>query len=108
MPHKCAKCGRVYPDGDYRILNGCECGNNRFLYVPKEKIANRETAKISEEVTEKSEEEGIESVRIIAPGMYEIKLENILNRDGIVIALQEEGRYMIHLPSLLRKRGRKR
>ena len=108
MPHKCTKCGRVYPDGDYRILNGCECGNNRFLYVPKEKIANRETAKISEEVTEKSEEEGIESVRIIAPGMYEIKLENILNRDGIVIALQEEGRYMIHLPSLLRKRGRKR
>ncbi len=52
--------------------------------------------------------EGIESVKIIAPGMYEIKLENILSRDGIVIALQEEGRYMIHLPSLLKKREKKK
>ncbi len=40
--------------------------------------------------------------------MYEIKLENILSRDGIVIALQEEGRYMIHLPSLLKKRERRK
>ncbi len=123
MPHKCTKCGKIYPDGDYRILNGCECGNNKFLYVPKERLAEsierREdksecTSKPENEVVEKSEEfkfddfEDIESVKIIAPGMYEIRLENILNRDGIVIALQEEGRYMIHLPSFLKKRGKKK
>ena len=124
MPHKCTKCGKIYPDGDYRILNGCECGNNKFLYVPKERLAEsverREDKsestlnKPENEVVEKSEEfkfddfEDIESVKIIAPGMYEIRLENILNRDGIVIALQEEGRYMIHLPSFLKKRGKKK
>ncbi len=119
MPHKCTKCGKIYPDGDYRILNGCECGNNKFLYVPKERLAERSTetekdVKPESESKNKSEEvkiedfEGIESVKIIAPGMYEIKLENILSRDGIVIALQEEGRYMIHLPSLLKKREKKK
>ena len=121
MPHKCTKCGKIYPDGDYRILNGCECGNNKFLYVPKERLAkstaaHKETENEIESKTEseKKEEikiedfEGIESVKIIAPGMYEIKLENILSRDGIVIALQEEGRYMIHLPSLLKKKKEKK
>ncbi len=119
MPHKCTKCGKIYPDGDYRILNGCECGNNKFLYVPKERLAERASEtekdiKPEAESGEKQEEvkiedfEGIESVKIIAPGMYEIKLENILSRDGIVIALQEEGRYMIHLPSLLKKRKKEK
>jgi len=116
MPHKCTRCGKIYPDGDYRILNGCECGNNKFLYIPKERLAesvekSEKKSEVKTEVIEKSEEvkldEEIESVKIIAPGMYEIKLENILNREGIVIALREEGRYMIHLPSFL-KRGKKK
>ncbi len=118
MPHKCTKCGKVYPDGDYRVLKGCECGNNKFLYVPKERLAEsiHKESKIEPKVeSEKTEEikiedfEGIESVKIIAPGMYEIRLENILSRDEIVIALGEEGRYVIHLPSLLkrRKKGQK-
>ncbi len=117
MPHKCTRCGKIYPDGDYRILNGCECGNNRFLYVPKERLAEsvekrEEKSEVKTEVFERTEEykfdEEIESVKIIAPGMYEIKLENILNREGIVIALREEGRYMIHLPSFLKRRGKKK
>ncbi len=121
MPHKCTKCGKIYPDGDYRILNGCECGNNKFLYVPKEKLAESVAKETEDEIkpeTESKKEttkeikiedfEGIESVKIIAPGMYEIKLENILSRDGIVIALQEEGRYMIHLPSLLKKKEKRK
>ncbi len=119
MPHKCTRCGKIYPDGDSRILKGCECGNNTFLYVPKgmdwpdELPEVEESVEIVEEREEVKEEkrdvkiddfEKIESVRIIAPGMYEIRLENIFNRDGIVIALQEEGRYVIHLPSFLKKK----
>ncbi len=141
MPHKCTRCGKVYPDGDYRILSGCECGNNKFLYVPKELKVNRvvekddimtvverlkeETGAVKREdrgirEIEQIETEGrlenkefinfgedIESVKIIAPGMYEIKLENILSRNGLVIALQEEGRYVIHLPSFLKRRKKK-
>ncbi len=117
MPHKCTKCGRVYPDGDYRILNGCECGNNRFLYVPKEKLVDeRKTEKVEVVKEDQAKDikdidridlEGIECVRIIAPGQYEINLEKVFKQEGIVIALQEEGRYIIHLPSLLKKKEKK-
>ncbi len=93
MPHKCTKCGKVYDDGDMRILNGCECGNNKFIYIPKQK-------------KEKEEGERIEIVRIVSPGCYEINLENAFKKDGIIIALGEEGKYAIHLPSLLKRRKR--
>jgi predicted nucleic acid-binding Zn-ribbon protein len=91
MPHKCTKCGKVYEDGDMRILSGCECGNNKFIYIPKQK-------------KEKEEGERIEIVRIVSPGCYEINLENAFKKDGIIIALGEEGKYAIHLPSLLKRR----
>ncbi len=106
MPHQCTKCGKEYADGDVRILSGCECGNNRFLYVPKVKRERKEEQ--VEEIKEQLSEMGIESVKILAPGMYEINLERILERDEIVIALQEDGRYVIHLPSLLKRRKEKK
>ncbi len=100
MPHRCTRCGKVYEDGDMRILNGCECGNNRFEYVPKERRVKKEDDR------GKGENERIEIVRIISPGCYEIDLENAFKKDGIIIALGEEGKYAIHLPSLLKKKGR--
>ncbi len=84
-----------------RVLSGCECGNNKFLYVPDEK---REKVEIEQEIKREFTEMGIESVRIISPGRYEINLEKLLEGEGIIIALQEDGRYVIHLPSLLKKR----
>ena len=84
-----------------RVLSGCECGNNKFLYVPDEK---RERVEIEQEIKREFTEMGIESVRILSPGRYEINLEKLLEGEGIIIALQEDGRYVIHLPSLLKKR----
>lgn len=91
MPHKCTRCGKVYEDGDMSILKGCECGNNKFEYIPREKRV-------------REEEERIEIVRIVSPGCYEINLENAFKKDGLIIALGEEGKYAIHLPSLLRRK----
>ncbi len=101
MAHRCTKCGKLYPSGDMRVLSGCECGNNKFLYVPDEK---REREEIEQEIKKEFTQMGIESVRILSPGRYEINLEKLLEGEGIVIALQEDGRYVIHLPSLLKKR----
>lgn len=98
MPHRCTECGKEYPDGDVKILQGCECGNNKFLYIPKKK--GREVEEIKEQF------EKIESVRIIAPGTYEINIEKLLEGEGVIIALQEDGKYAIHLPSLLKKKKR--
>ncbi len=86
-----------------RLLQGCECGNNKFLYVPDEKRPS-EPEKVEEEIRKEFTEMGIETVRIHSPGRYEINIERLLQGEGIVIALQEDGRYVIHLPSLLKKK----
>ncbi len=103
MAHRCTKCGKLYPTGDMRLLQGCECGNNKFLYVPDEKRPS-EPEKVEEEIRKEFTEMGIETVRILSPGRYEINIERLLQGEGIVIALQEDGRYVIHLPSLLKKK----
>jgi hypothetical protein len=105
MPHQCTKCGKQYPDGDMRILGGCECGNNKFLYVPKTKV---EVETQVEELKEQFSDMGIASVKIIAPGKYELNLDRLFSSDEIVIALQEDGKYVIHLPSLLKKRKKQK
>ncbi|MFB6253589.1 MAG: Zn-ribbon domain-containing protein [Halobacteriaceae archaeon] len=39
-----------------------------------------------------------ESIRIIEPGQYELNLMELYNREEYIIALQENGRYMIEVP----------
>jgi predicted nucleic acid-binding Zn-ribbon protein len=58
------------------------------------------------EVKTKSEEIGdrVESVRILSPGHYELNLDSILKRDEIVMALKEDGTYVVHLPSMFQKK----
>ncbi len=132
MPHKCTRCESIFKDGAAIILNGCpKCGWNKFLYVkdaqePQEKIRQAEAippaaSKFIKEVDEllgskaqpeqkaaekKPEEIGerVESVRILSPGSYELNLESLLERDEIVMALKEDGTYLVHLPSVFQKK----
>ena len=59
------------------------------------------------EAGEKKQEEigeRVESVRILSPGSYELNLESLLERDEIVMALKEDGTYLVHLPSVFQKK----
>ncbi|GFO97103.1 hypothetical protein ig2599ANME_1303 [groundwater metagenome] len=58
------------------------------------------------EVEKKKEEIGdrVESVRILSPGSYELNLDSIMKRDEIVMALKEDGTYIVHLPSVFQKK----
>jgi len=33
MPHKCARCGRIYEDKAKELMSGCSCGARVFLYL---------------------------------------------------------------------------
>ena len=48
----------------------------------------------------------VESVRILSQGSYELNLESLLERDEIIMALKEDGTYVIHLPSVFQKKKR--
>ncbi|CAG0989329.1 MAG: Zn-ribbon domain-containing protein [Candidatus Methanoperedens sp.] len=48
--------------------------------------------------------ERIESIRILSPGQYELNLESLLERKEIVMALKEDGTYIVNLPSVFKKK----
>jgi hypothetical protein len=100
MPHRCTKCGELFRDGDRRILSGCpECGWNKFLY---ESLGSKEEDEVEE--VEGVDMVGIESIRILSPGSYELNIKQLLEREEIILGARDEGTYLIHLPSLFRKR----
>lgn len=125
MPHKCTKCERIFRSGDKRILSGCPtCGWNKFLYISEEAAkADITNEKDTKEIPDKFDEikkklnqdsisvetkeigsDRVESVRILGPGVYELNIKALLERKEIVMALKEEGKYIIHWPSVFGKK----
>ncbi|MDK2892095.1 Zn-ribbon domain-containing protein [Methanohalophilus sp.] len=57
-----------------------------------------------------TEENGnrVESVRILAPGSYELNLDSLLNRKEIVMAIKEDGTYAVDLSSVFKGKKKKK
>jgi predicted nucleic acid-binding Zn-ribbon protein len=118
MPHKCTKCGREYKDGSTEILKGCaSCGGKKFLYV-KETELNKDVLedKSIDELAQESREEilelpepktrqevqmydRVETIRIIAPGTYELNIEKMAQDDERIVSVGKEGSYIVDLMS---------
>ncbi len=128
MPHKCTKCGHVFDDGSTSVLTGCpSCGANKFLYVKLDKSAHAPHDRSSEQTAHVSQgtdlkertampvdQQGtkvdpsrVESIRILGPGSYEINIPALIERKEIVMALKEDGNYVIHMPSAFNKKRAK-
>ena len=114
MPHKCTNCEHVFEDGSVDILNGCpNCGWNKFLYVPAKPATETETdaegtdagmqSDKVEEVKDAVPAMAVESIRILEKGSYELNLESLLEREEIIMSMKEDGRYLVHLPSVFEK-----
>jgi uncharacterized protein len=130
MPHKCVQCGRDYKDASPVILRGCEsCGGRKFLYVGENdrnrdilleqsaealaKEAPDQVLVVSTEQDGKTESlDRIESIRIIAPGTYELNIEKLANSDERVVGIGAEGNYLLDLHSMIKpgkdKKSRKK
>lgn len=63
-----------------------------------------ETEESRVEPEQKEIGERIESIRILSPGQYELNLESLLERKEIVMALKEDGTYVVNLPSVFKKK----
>lgn len=136
MPHKCTRCENIFKDGAVEILSGCpNCGWNKFLFVHDEPenpqqaetlAEDQQPAKkfikeidefmadqglevdVEQEVEQEPEDDRIESVRIVAPGSYELNLDALLERKEIIMALKEDGTYVVHLPSVFDDKKKKK
>lgn len=50
----------------------------------------------------------VESIRIVQPGSYELNLGSLMQGNEIVMALKEDGTYVVHLPSVFDKHVKKK
>ena len=126
MPHKCTQCGREFRDGSVEILRGCpSCGGKKFLYV-SDRVRNADVleeksiADIAQETKQEVLEvknqgpasrptdilERVESVRNLSPGKYELNLERLAESQDIIIGV-DDGKYMLDLPSMSKKKQKK-
>ncbi len=105
-------------------MSGCpKCGWNKFLFISEEaakaelfeknekeifdefdKIEEKLKQEIISVESDERDEDRIESVRILGPGMYELNIKTLLERKEIVMAMKEEGKYVIHWPSVFGKK----
>jgi predicted nucleic acid-binding Zn-ribbon protein len=93
--HLCIKCGSLFKGKPEDILNGCpECGSHFFEYYPEKK-----------ENDEKKEPHGesIETIMVHEHGIYEVDLPSLLEDDSIIVS-DEEGKYVIDINFLLKKK----
>lgn len=123
MPHKCTQCGREFEDGSTKILKGCpSCGGKKFLFIReaerhddvlKEKTIEDIARDTGEDVLEVREGrqrdeievfERIESIRILGPGSYELNIEKLARSDEVVVGLEKEGKYMVDILSMAKKK----
>ena len=113
MPHQCLKCDTVYDNSSDSIIKGCSnCGGKLFLYVkqlPKEKkeveISKEKKDIIIKELENYVDIENsdspiilkLENVRILAPGKYEIDVNQLMRKEKPLIYRVQEGTYVIDL-----------
>jgi len=119
VPHRCLRCGNVYPDNDNSILKGCKCGSVFFMFLKtpedvqkmeeiqkelelKETTLEKELEKKIEEKRIERRKFGIETVRSPKEGVYEIDLDALMKKRPLII-LEKGKAYFIHLPSVFER-----
>ena len=66
--------------------------------------SEQENVKQEPEAERRTDEERVESVRILGPGSYELNLDTLFERKELVMAIREEGSYALHLPSVFNQK----
>lgn len=95
---KSAPTGSIPPAASKFIKEVDELLGNNVMEKPETVMAKNEDKK-TVEIGDR-----VESVRILSPGSYELNLESLLEREEIVMALKEDGTYIVHLPSAFQKK----
>lgn len=95
LVHQCIKCGAILKSSE-EILHGCpKCGSTYFKFKSEGK--GKEVEK------ESTKGESIETIMVKQHGIYEVNLTPLLEDDSIIVS-DEEGKYVIDLNFLLKKK----
>jgi predicted nucleic acid-binding Zn-ribbon protein len=96
--HRCIKCGAEYQDSEDLILKGCtRCGSKFFEFHQEGRV--KEIKQIRGD--------SVETIMVHEHGIYELNLPSLLEDESIIIS-DEEGKYLIDINFLLKKRIREK
>ncbi len=100
--HRCIKCGHeVGGDIETIITNGCpECGSKFFTYTSKKLRVKKSE---EDEKDDPVNEDSVEGVMVKEQGVYEVNLSSLLDNESVIVS-DKEGRYLIDINSLLKKK----
>lgn len=92
--HRCIKCGSEYEDSDELIFQGCpNCGSKFFEFHNEGKI---------KEIKE-SRGDSVETIMVHEHGVYELNLPSLLEDESVIVS-DEEGKYLIDINYILKKK----
>ncbi|MCK4491135.1 MAG: hypothetical protein KAU03_00825 [Candidatus Altiarchaeales archaeon] len=126
MPHKCARCGRIYDDNAPELIDGCSCGAQVFLYL---KTDERNKKKAIGELRDRDLDENdldwlekefgkdlkgdgktihldVENLTRISKGKYRLDITSLMKGEPIVVKAKE-GVYYIDVPYAMRRKKTK-
>jgi predicted nucleic acid-binding Zn-ribbon protein len=94
--HLCIKCGALFKGEPEDILKGCpDCGSHFFEYHQEDKDDKKENPHL----------ESVETIMVHDHGIYEVDLPTLLEDDSIIVS-DEEGKYLIDINFLLKKKNK--
>ncbi len=92
--HRCIKCGQEYADSEDLILKGCpNCGSKFFEFHQEGKV--KEIKEIRGD--------SVETIMVHEHGVYEVNLESLMADESVIIS-DEEGKYLIDINYILKKK----
>ncbi|MGZ7043425.1 MAG: Zn-ribbon domain-containing protein [Methanobacterium sp.] len=90
--HLCIKCGAIFKGKPEDILKGCpDCGSHFFEYHP------------DDDEKEKPSGKSVETIMVHDHGIYEVDLPTLMEDDSIIVS-DEEGKYLIDINFLFKKK----
>ncbi|MCC7550381.1 MAG: hypothetical protein KO316_02620 [Methanobacterium sp.] len=92
--HRCIKCGHEYEDSEDLILKGCpNCGSKFFELHQEGKVKEIKEMKGS----------SVETIMVHEHGVYEVNLESLMADESVIVS-DEEGKYLIDINYILKKK----
>jgi len=127
MPHKCARCQRIYNDDAVELMEGCSCGSRVFLYLregddekdsgdtinelKKKRLLNSDLDWIEDRFSKELGKEDktisldVENLLQLDKGKFRLNISSLMKGEPLVIK-SRNGIYYIDIVHAMKKKKR--
>lgn len=124
MPHKCARCNKIYEDTAPELIKGCGCGARVFLFLREKEDRTKEEIidelkeqrlddsdlkwlddRFSEELkkSDKTIRLDVENLLRLDEGKYRLDIASLMKGDPLVVKVRD-GVYYIDIAYSMKKK----